>query len=258
MTLRIDLNCDIGEGVDAEQMSKDVAILDYVTSANIACGFHAGDPTVMRRTVEAAIAKGVAIGAHPGLPDREGFGRRAMALNPREAYDITLYQIGALAAFAKALGGRVRHVKPHGALYNMAVTDRRLADALADAVRDFDRTLIFVGLANSEMIKAAERAGLRAAHEVFADRTYQNDGTLTPRTQADALIEDEAMAVAQVKKLVREGRVRSVQGADVALRADTVCLHGDHPHALEFARRLRGDLEREGVEIKALPETVAG
>jgi len=249
---RIDLNCDMGESFGAYTMGNDLAILDHVNSANIACGFHAGDPPTIHRTVKAALAKGVAVGAHPGLPDLQGFGRRTMAVTAAEAYDMVIYQIGAVAAFAQALGGRLSHVKAHGALYTMAAKDRRLADAIAKAVRDFDPELILYALSGSAMIEAAEAAGLRAAAEVFSDRTYQDDGSLTPRTQPNAMIEDEQASIAQVKRMVTEGIVRSVNGNDVRVRADTLCIHGDQPHALAFAKRIRNDLAAAGVEVKAL------
>jgi len=249
---RVDLNCDMGESFGAYTMGNDLAILDYVNSANIACGFHAGDPPTIHKTVEVALAKGVAVGAHPGLPDLQGFGRRTMAVSPSEAYDMVIYQIGAVAAFAQAFGGRLSHVKAHGALYTMAAKDRKLADAIAQAVHDFDAQLILFALAGSAMIDAAEAIGLRAAGEVFADRTYQDDGSLTPRSQPNAMIEDEDASIEQVKRMVTEGVVRSVSGKDVRVRADTLCIHGDQPHALAFAKRIRGDLTRAGVEVKAL------
>jgi len=251
MMHRIDLNCDMGEGFGAYSMGDDTAVLDYVTSANIACGFHAGDPATMHKTVEAALAKGVAIGAHPGLPDLQGFGRRAMAISHAEAYDIVVYQVGALAGFARALGGKLRHVKPHGALYNSAARDYRLAEAIAQAVYDSGPELVLYGLAGSEMIRAAEKVGLRAAAEVFADRTYQDDGSLTPRSQPYAMIDDVEAAVLQVKRMVTEGRVQSVRGNDVAVRADTLCIHGDQPGALAFVKRIRAELEQTRVEVKA-------
>jgi 5-oxoprolinase (ATP-hydrolysing) subunit A len=249
---RIDLNCDMGESFGAYSMGNDIAILDFVNSANIACGFHAGDPATIHKTVKAALGKGVAVGAHPGLPDLQGFGRRTMAISASEAYDMVIYQIGAVAGFAQALGGRLAHVKAHGALYTMAAKDQRLANVIAKAVHDFDPRLILFGLAGSAMIEAAEDVGLRAANEVFADRTYQDDGSLTPRSQPNAMIEDEEQSVAQVKRMVTEGVVRSVDGNDVRVRADTLCIHGDQPNALAFARRLRTELEHAGVEVKAL------
>jgi len=251
---RIDLNCDMGEGFGAWRMGDDLEILDYVTSANVACGFHAGDPATMHRTVEAALAKGVAVGAHPGLPDLQGFGRRTMALTPREAYDIVVYQVGALAGFARALGGALGHVKAHGALYNMAARDFQLSEAIAQAVRDVDRELVLFGLAGSETIRAAQSVGLRVAGEVFADRTYQDDGSLTPRSRPDAMIEDVETAVDQVKRMVNEGVVRSTSGNDVRVQADTLCIHGDQPGALAFVKRIRAELERDGTVVAALSE----
>ena len=248
--MRIDFNCDMGESFGAYTMGNDEAILALVNSANIACGFHAGDPSTIHKTVKAALDKGVAVGAHPSLPDLQGFGRRAMAISASEAYDIVIYQIGAVAAFAKALGGRLSHVKAHGALYTMAAKDRRLAQAIAKAVHDYDRGLAFFGLAGSAMIEAAQEAGLRTANEVFADRTYQDDGTLTPRSHPNAMIVDEDASIAQVKRMVIDGVVRSVDGHDVPVRADTLCIHGDQPNALAFAKRIRAELAAAGIEAK--------
>lgn len=246
----LDLNCDMGEGFGAYKMGNDIEILDHVTSANIACGFHAGDPPTMRRIVAAALAKGVAIGAHPGLPDLQGFGRRAMQISPAEAYAMVVYQVGALAGFAQAAGGRLNHVKPHGALYNMAVKDRSLADAIAQAVFDIDPKLVFFGLAGSEMINAANALGLRSACEVFADRSYQDDGSLSQRGTTGAMIEDAEQSLAQVRQMLT-GSVRAVSGLNVAVRADTLCLHGDQPGALEFARHIRSALTADGVTLQA-------
>lgn len=245
----LDLNCDMGEGLGAWKMGDDAALLDHVTSANIACGFHAGDPGTIHRTVELALKKGVAVGAHPSLPDLQGFGRRRMNVSAEEAYDMVLYQIGALAGFATACGGKLAHVKPHGALYNMAAKDGKLAQAIAQAVRDFDAGLVLFGLAGSELIRAGTQAGLKTANEVFADRTYQADGSLTPRTQPDAMIHDAESAIAQVRRMVGEGRVRSQQGSDVPVQADTLCIHGDEPNAVEFAKRIRQALDADGVLV---------
>ncbi len=245
MTPTLDLNFDAGEGMD-----HDIPMLDHVTSANIACGFHAGDPLTMRRLVAAALAKGVAIGAHPGLPDREGFGRRVMPVSADETYAMVLYQIGALAGFAHAAGGRLNHVKAHGALYNMAAKDRTLADAIAQAVRDFDPALILFGLAGSEMIKAADAVGLRSASEVFADRTYEEDASLTPRGLAGAMIEDAGQSLAQIRQML-SGTVRARSGIAVPVRADTLCLHGDQAGALDFARQIRVALLADGVALRS-------
>lgn len=251
---QIDVNCDLGESFGAYQIGLDEDILEFVTSANIACGFHAGDPGVMRKTVALAAEKGVKIGAHPGLPDLQGFGRRAIAISPDEAYNMTIYQIGALSGFLKAEGLTMQHVKPHGALYNMAAVDQKLSEAIAKAVYDFDLELILFGLAGSELIKAGEQIGLRTASEVFADRTYQADGTLTPRSQPDALIQDDAAAVMQVIQMVKDGTVTSQQGQAVRLQADTVCIHGDGAHALTFAKTIRKELKAAGIHISALAQ----
>lgn len=252
MTRTLDLNCDMGEGFGVWPMGDDARLLDHVTSANIACGFHAGDPGVIHRTVKLAIEKGVAVGAHPSLADLQGFGRRAMAVSPDEAYDLILYQIGAVAGFARSLGGRLAHVKPHGALYNMAAKDAALSRAIAQAVKDFDPRLVLFGLAGSELVRAGEKAGLKVASEVFADRTYQADGSLTPRSRPNAMIRDAGTAIAQVKRMVEEGKVRSVEGTDVAVTADTLCIHGDEPGALEFARRIRAALADGGIIVAAV------
>ncbi len=245
----LDLNCDMGESYGPWSVGSDAALLDYVTSANIACGFHAGDPGTMHKTVRLAIGKGVAVGAHPSLPDLQGFGRRAMSITPDEAYDLIVYQVGALAGFARALGGRLSHVKPHGALYNMAVMDRKLADAIAQAVKDTDPGLILFGLAFSELVRAGEEAGLTVANEVFADRTYQADGSLTPRSQANALIKDVDASIAHVRRMVGDGKVKSLQGTEVPVRADTLCIHGDEPTALEFVQKIRKALTDDGIRL---------
>ncbi|MCG6184577.1 5-oxoprolinase subunit PxpA [Anoxybacillus sp. LAT_38] len=248
----VDLNCDMGESFGVYRIGNDEDILNYVTSANIACGFHAGDPSTMRRTVHMALEKGVSIGAHPGLPDLIGFGRRNMAITPEEAYDLIVYQVGALYAFVKAAGGKMQHVKPHGALYNMAAKDQALSEAIAKAVYDIDPTLVLFGLAGSELIKAGERVGLKTANEVFADRTYQQDGSLTSRREPNALINDEQEAIRQVIRMVKEGKVRSQQGVDVNIQADTICIHGDGPHALTFAKNIFKKLTDEGIKIQSI------
>ncbi|WP_324672433.1 5-oxoprolinase subunit PxpA [Hymenobacter sp. GOD-10R] len=246
----VDLNCDLGESYGAYKLGHDEAILPFVTSANIACGFHAGDPAVMKKTVRLALQHHVAIGAHPGLPDLVGFGRREMAISPEEAFDMTLYQIGALAGFVKAEGGTMHHVKPHGALYNMAAVTPALAEAIAEAVYRVNPELVLYGLAGSALIKAGQKIGLRTANEVFADRTYQPDGTLTSRRLPNALLSDPQEAIQQVIRMVKEGKVRAQSGADVAIRADTVCIHGDGAHAVEFAQQISAVLQREGVAIQ--------
>ena len=247
----VDLNCDMGESFGTWTLGNDAAILPFVTSANIACGFHAGDPAVMKATVRAALRENVAIGAHPGLPDLAGFGRRDLAISAEEAFDMTVYQLGALAAMVKAEGGQLQHLKPHGALYNMAATQPALAEAIAEAVYKVQPELTLYGLAGSELTKAGEKIGLKTAHEVFADRTYQANGTLTARRQPDALITSADVAIAQVMRMVQSGLVRTQQGQEVAIRADTVCLHGDGAHALEFAQRLNAALRQAGVQLQA-------
>ncbi|MGO4790121.1 LamB/YcsF family protein [Paenibacillus sp. 2KB_20] len=250
--VRVDLNCDMGESYGAYKLGHDTELLRCITSANIACGFHAGDPAVMRATVRQAIESGAAIGAHPGLPDLAGFGRRRMEITPAEAYDMVTYQIGALMAFAIQEGSGLQHVKPHGALYNMAAISRPLADAIASAIKHIDPTLILYGLAGSELIAAGERAGLRTASEVFADRTYQDDGTLTPRHLPDAMITDPEAAVTQVVRMVKDRVVVSLSGKVIPITADTVCIHGDGANASLFASTLRSRLEAEGVSVQAL------
>jgi UPF0271 protein len=247
----IDLSCDMGEAFGNYPMPNDEALMDYISSASIACGFHAGDPNVMQNTVAAAIKKGIAIGAHPGLPDLQGFGRREMLISPKEAYQMVLYQIGALHAFVKAAGGRLNHVKAHGALYNMAGRDPALAKAIVDAAHDFDPGLILFALANSEMVIAAKKTGLAYASEVFADRTYQDDGSLTPRSHTDALITDEKQSLTQVLMMVNKQQVISSSKKVISLKADTLCLHGDGVHAVEFAKTIHETLTKEGVTVKA-------
>lgn len=234
------------------QIGDDAELLKHVTSANIACGFHAGDPATMRRTVKLAVDQNVAIGAHPGLPDLIGFGRRAMEITPQQAYDLVVYQVGALQAFATAHNARVQHVKPHGALYNMAAADPQLAAAIAHAVRDVDARLILVGLSGSHLIRAAENAGLVAANEVFADRTYQADGSITPRKLPGAMVGDAQTAAVQVLRMVREGVVVTREGIDLPVQADTVCIHGDGLGAVAFAAAVRRLLAASGVEVAPL------
>lgn len=247
----IDINCDMGEAFGNYEMPNDEVLLDYISSANIACGFHAGDSKVMEDTVNMAIKKGVAIGAHPGLPDLQGFGRREMKISPKEAYQITLYQIGALYAFVKVAHGKLNHVKPHGALYNMAAKDENLAKAIVSAIHDFDPSLILFALAGSEMIAAAQKIGLATASEVFADRTYQDDGSLTPRSQSNALITDEKESLRQVLKMVNHQQVETVTKKIISLKSDTLCIHGDGIHAVEFAKKIKETLINEGININA-------
>jgi len=243
----IDLNCDLGEGA-----GHDSELMPLVTSANLACGGHAGDEESMRAGVALALRHGVAVGAHPGFEDREHFGRRALPATPAQAASLVRRQVEALQRVAAIAGAAVRHVKLHGALYNLAAADRALAEAVIGAVMEIDAGLVLFVPAGSEMERVARgRRGLAVAAEVFADRTYQADGSLTPRSSPSAVIEDEAAAAAQVLRLVQEGRVRTAAGTDLALAAATVCIHGDGPHAVAFARRLGRALRDAGVELRA-------
>ena len=246
----VDLNCDMGESFGAWKMGNDAEIMDHISSANIACGFHAGDPTTMRKTAELAISKNVAVGAHPGYPDLQGFGRRAMSLKPEEVFDIVLYQISALKGICESLGGKLSHVKPHGALYNQAAKDQGLAKAVARAVQKCDAGLVLFGLSGSHSILEAETLGLRTASEVFADRTYQPDGSLTPRSQNNALIDDRKQAIEQVLQMVGSQTVTAVDGTVLNLKADTICIHGDGPNALEFAAAIRNAFAAANIAVR--------
>ncbi|MFN7781843.1 MAG: 5-oxoprolinase subunit PxpA [Lysobacterales bacterium] len=247
----IDLNADMGESFGAWHMGDDAALMPCVTSANVACGFHAGDPSTIAATVALALRHGVAIGAHPSLPDLQGFGRRTMQVTEDEVYGMTLYQAGAVRAFVEAAGGRLHHLKAHGALYNMAAKDVALSRGLVRAVKALGGGLKMYVLSGSPMEAVARDAGVEVRSEVFADRRYMPDGTLAPRTRPDALITDEAESVAQVLRMVREGRLTAVDGSVVALRADTVCIHGDKPTAVPFVQALRRALAAESVEVMA-------
>ena len=245
----IDLNCDLGESFGAYTIGMDAQVIPYVTSANVACGFHAGDAVVMERTVALCKASGAAVGAHPGLPDLQGFGRRVMKISPAEAGAFVTYQVGALKAFCDAAGVPLHHVKPHGALYNMAGRDRELADAIARAVQSAAPGAVLLALSGSEMVRAAQAIGLPVASEVFADRGYRPDGSLVPRGTPGAMIEDEDEAIARVIRMVKEGKVKASDGTDIALRADSVCVHGDGPKALAFVRKISAALKASGVEL---------
>lgn len=247
----VDVNCDMGESFGAYRIGNDQAILRYISSANVACGFHAGDPGTMRKTVQMALEAGVAIGAHPGFADLVGFGRRNMEISPEEAYDLVVYQIGALQAFVRGEGGTMHHVKPHGALYNMAATRPALAESIALAIYKVNPELVLYGLAGSELTRAGEKIGLATAHEVFADRTYQQDGSLTPRSQPNAMITDPQQSLQQVIRMVSEGLVLTQQGVDIPIQADSICIHGDGAHALEFAQSIREALTGAGITIAA-------
>lgn len=254
----IDLNSDIGESFGAYKIGWDEEVVKYITSANIACGVHAGDPMVMRRTVRLAREHGVAIGAHPGFPDLQGFGRRNLAMSPSEVKNYVIWQVGALWAFANSEGVSLQHVKPHGALYNMAAREPTLADAIAEAVAGIDRELILVGLAGSELVRAGERAGLKVANEVFADRGYNPDGSLVQRGHPGSIINDTGMVAVRVARMVKEGKVTASDGTEIPIRADTVCFHGDTPGAVELLKAVRGGLEQLGVKLAPIREVGVG
>lgn len=244
----IDFNCDLGEGC-----GDDAAILPSISSASIACGMHAGDPAAMQSTVALCVAHGVAVGAHPGYDDRAHFGRRAMPMTPAALHALVLYQIGALAGFARAAGTSLHHVKPHGALYNLAAVDRRAADAIAAAVCAFDSGVRLYALSGSVLADAGRAAGLCVLEEAFAERRYEADGTLTPRSRADAVIDDVDIAAHQVAGMLRAGTVVARTGETVAVHAHTICLHGDRPDAARFAARLRAAIEAAGFAVRAAP-----
>lgn len=246
----IDLNCDLGESFGAYKMGMDEEILPLITSANIACGFHGGDPLIMERTVALCKVHGVRPGAHPGFPDLNGFGRRNMNLSPKEVKACVTYQIGALKAFCDSASIRLYHVKPHGALYNMAAVDYKLAEAICEAIHDVDDSLVLLALSGSEMLRAAGECGISSASEVFADRAYERDGTLVSRSRKGAVIEEKEAAVKQVVRMAKEGRVRAISGEDISIKADSVCVHGDGRNALSFVKRIQEELAVKGIEVK--------
>lgn len=248
---RVDLNADVGESFGTYTIGDDETLMTSITSASVAAGFHAGDPPVLRKTVRLAKAHGVAIGAHPGFPDLAGFGRREMHLTPADVEDLVLYQVAAVAGVAAAEGVKLQHVKPHGALYNMAARRRPLADAVAAAITAFDGSLILIGLAGSEIVAAGRAAGLRVASEVFADRAYAADGSLRSRCDRDAVINDSGSVVARAVRMVKERSVVAVDGTIVPLDADTICVHGDTPGAGRLAAGIRAGLEAAGIVVTA-------
>ena len=251
---RIDFNSDIGESFGSYKMGLDEEVIDCISSANIACGFHAGDPSWMRHTVELAEQHGVGIGAHPAFPDLRGFGRRNMHVDPKEARDDVVYQIGALTAFTR--DKRLQHVKPHGAMYNMAVKDEELARAICSAILEVDPKLILLALSGSRWVEIAEEMGLRVAREVFADRALMPDGTLAPRSRPGAVLHDPKEIAERSLRMAVEGVIEAVDGTEVEVRADSICLHGDNPGSVEMAREVRRTLEADGVEIVSLKELV--
>ncbi|RKO68038.1 LamB/YcsF family protein [Desulfofundulus salinus] len=252
----VDLNADVGESFGAYKIGMDEEVIKYISSANIACGLHAGDPVVMEKTINLAAEYGVGVGAHPGYPDLQGFGRRNMALSPAEVKAYVMYQIGAIMSFARAAGVRVVHVKPHGALYNIAAKDPSIALAIVEAIKAVDEELILLALAGSEMVKAARAAGLKVAQEVFADRAYNADGTLVARSKPGAVIHDPGTAIPRAVRMVTEGKVTAINGEEVSIEADSICVHGDNPQAIEFVRKLRKALEAAGVSIKPLVDVI--
>lgn len=250
--IKVDLNSDLGESFGAYKIGMDEEVIPLVSSCNIACGYHASDPLVMKKTIEMAKAAGIGIGAHPGFPDLMGFGRRNMVITPEEAGAYVTYQLGALYAFAKSAGVRLQHVKPHGALYNMAGKDYKLALAIAKAIKAFDSELICMALAGSQSVIAAQEIGLPVANEVFADRAYMPDGSLVPRSMPGAMIHDEEEAIARVIRMVKEHKVTAINGEDIEIVPDSICVHGDNPKALAFVKNIREQLTAENVTISPL------
>ena len=253
---RVDLNSDLGESFGRYTLGMDEKIIPLITSANVACGFHASDPVVMEKTIAMAEKADIRVGAHPGFPDLMGFGRRNMVISPEEAKAYTLYQVGALAAFAQAKGCRLQHVKPHGALYNMAAKDYELSRAICEGIYGFDKNLIVLALSGGELARAAKDMGMRVAQEVFADRAYEEDGTLVNRRKEGAMITDEEEAISRVIRMVKEKKVTAVTGNDISIEADSVCVHGDGQKALAFVERIRAALQKEGIAICPLAEIV--
>ncbi len=252
----IDLNCDLGESFGCYKLGMDEKVIPLISSANVACGYHASDPAVMNKTIKMAKEAGIRVGAHPGFPDLMGFGRRNMNITPDEAYAYVLYQLGALDAFCRANGIRLQHVKPHGALYNMAAKDYKLAEGICRAIKDYDDNLIVLALAGGELVNAAQDMGLRTALEFFADRGYEEDGTLVDRRKEGALITDEDEAIARVVRMVKEHRLIAVTGKEISVTAHSVCVHGDGVKALAFVEKIREALKREEIEIRSLDEIV--
>ena len=250
--MKIDLNCDLGESFGNYKIGMDEEVIKYISSANIACGFHASDPLVMAKTVLLAKENGVSIGAHPGYPDLVGFGRRNMNVSSAELKAMVQYQIGALNAFCKANGVKMNHVKPHGAMYNMAAKDEKLALAIAEGIAQVDDSLILLGLSGSQLLKAANQVGLKCANEVFADRAYEEDGSLVARTKEGAVITNEEEVIARVIKMIKEQKVKAITGKEIEIKPDSICVHGDNPKALNFVKVIRDRLIQENIKIEAL------
>ena len=250
--MTIDLNCDLGESFGNYKIGLDEDVIKYVSSANIACGFHASDPVVMNKTVELAKKNNVAAGAHPGFPDLVGFGRRNMNVSPDELKNMILYQLGALDAFCRKWEIKLQHVKPHGAMYNMAAKDKKLADAIVEAILEYDDSMILLGLSGSEMLKSAAEKGLAFKREVFADRAYEEDGSLVARTKPGAVIQDENEAINRVISMIKYGKVKAITGKEIMVEPDSVCVHGDNPKALEFVKKISESLKAEGIIVQPM------
>ena len=250
--MKIDLNCDLGESFGNYKIGMDEEVIKYISSANIACGFHASDPLVMEKTVALAKENGVQVGAHPGFPDLAGFGRRNMNVSTAELKAMVMYQVGALAAFCKARDIKMNHVKPHGAMYNMAAKDIKLALAIAEGIAQVDDSLILLGLSGSQLLKAAQEVGLKSAAEVFADRAYEEDGSLVARTKAGAVIADENEVIERVIKMIKLGKVQTITGKEIEIKPDSICIHGDNPKALNFVKFIRQRLTQENIKIEAM------
>lgn len=253
---RVDLNSDLGESFGNYKLGMDDQVIPMITSANVACGYHASDPVVMAKTIAMAKEHGIEVGAHPGFPDLMGFGRRNMSVSPEEAKAYTLYQLGALDAFCRAHGMKMQHVKPHGAMYNMAAKDYELAKAICEAIYEFDKDLIVMGLSGGELVRAGQDMGLRTALEVFADRAYEEDGSLVNRRKEGAMITDEDVAIERVVRMIKEQKVTTITGKDIPIKADSVCVHGDGVKALEFVKKIREKLTEEGIALKPLKDIV--
>ena len=254
---QIDLNCDLGESFGNYKIGMDEEVIPLISSANVACGYHASDPIVMQKTIAMTKKFGTAVGAHPGFPDLMGFGRRNLSVSPAEAKAYTLYQLGALDAFCRTQGVKMQHVKPHGALYNMAAKDYELARGICEAIYEFDKDLIVLALSGGQLIRAGEDIGLRTALEFFADRAYEEDGTLVNRRKEGAVITDENEALARVVRMIKENKLTAITGKDISIKADSVCVHGDGVKALEFVKKIREKLTDEQIAIKPLAEIVS-
>jgi UPF0271 protein len=252
----VDLNSDLGESFGSYKIGMDEEVLKYVSSANIGCGWHAGDPMVMEKTIDIGAKNGLGIGAHPGFPDLLGFGRRKMDITPEEGRNYVIYQLGALQAFARAKGIEVQHVKLHGAFYNMAAIDYKLSLEIAKGIYQVDKDIILLALAGSQMVKAGKEAGLKVAEEVFADRAYNSNGTLVSRKLPGSVIHDKDLAIERVKSMVKYGKVKAITGEEIDIKADSICVHGDNPEAVDFVKLIRERLEEDGIQIKPLKEII--